>query len=269
MRGNKATARTTGPAPARDDTAHPPTRRTLAIIAAGIALVTFCIYLKTLQNGFLEWDDGTYVTENPHLSTFGPAFLSWAFFGSYAANWHPLTWISHALDYAVWGLDPRGHHLTNVILHAANTMLVTVLAVRLADVAAGREGAAGGAGKEQLIAGAVTGLLFGLHPLHVESVAWVAERKDLLCAFFFLASVLAYLAYGRGTASREAAAFPRDRMYLASLGLFFLALLSKPMAVSLPLVLLILDGYPLRRRNPRVLVVEKLPFLALSAASSV
>ena len=120
-------------------------------------------------------------------------------FHFHAENWHPLTWISHAVDIAVWGLNPCGHHLTNVVIHGANTFIVVLLVLKLLLVA--RERAPGGTvplfltEKGAHLAAAVTGLLFGLHPLHVESVAWISERKDLLCGFFFLLGLHRYLQY--------------------------------------------------------------------------
>ncbi|MCL5022521.1 MAG: tetratricopeptide repeat protein [Nitrospirae bacterium] len=267
-------------------------------LAAAVSLLTFGVYLYALHNDFVEWDDSAYVYANPHIRAFSPAFFRWAFFDFYASNWHPLTWISHALDYALWGLNPLGHHLTGNILHAANTFIVVVLVAKLLEVAeefsgfvipasaARREsfrtalkdsGQAGMtengrmfSGKGALIAAATTGLLFGLHPLHVESVAWVAERKDLLCALFFLLSVRSYMSYAAKARYKSYRAY---KTYSLSLCLFVLALLSKPMAVSLPLVLLILDWYPFQRirslKTFRDALIEKLPFIALSIASSI
>jgi len=103
-------------------------------LAVAVALITFILYLPALQNGFINWDDGPYVVENTHIRSFDPAFLRWIFFDFHAAYWHPLTWISHALDYAVWGLDPFGHHLTSNILHSINSGLVVVLVIALLNI---------------------------------------------------------------------------------------------------------------------------------------
>ncbi len=245
--------------------------------------MTFIVYLAALQNEFVEWDDSQYVFENLHIRSFDLDFFKWAFFDFYAANWHPLTWISHALDYAVWGLNPMGHHLTNNILHAVNTFLVVLLVVRLLtsrqavkltsshmSSAPADPPEAGNSrftihdSRFALIAAGVTGLLFGLHPIHVESVAWVAERKDLLCALFYLLSIMAYVSYRSYTTNKS---------YILSLFFFILALLSKPMAVSLPVVLLILDWYPFGRiqslKTFRDSFVDKIPFIALSIVSSI
>lgn len=250
-------------------------------LAAAAALITFAVYSSTLHHDFINWDDDAYVFQNPYIRSFNVVFFKWAFFDFYASNWHPLTWISHGLDYAFWGLNPMGHHLTNNLLHAINTFLVVVLATRLVE--AWKRNTTTHIQKvfqddrSLLITGGVTGLLFGLHPVHVESVAWVAERKDLLCALFFLLSVMAYAKYAssavKETVQKNAKLRFFNRQYLLSLGLFILALLSKPMAVSLPFVLLILDWYPFKRiRSLKMLwpvFLEKLPFFIFSFMSSI
>jgi tetratricopeptide (TPR) repeat protein len=239
-----------------------------------VALVTLAVYIPALRNGFVNWDDPVYVYENLSIRSIDPEFFSWVLRAVVSSNWHPLTMVSHAVDYALWGLNPAGHHLTSIILHALNTGLVFVLGVRLAGFA--RPGPAGSSpdptpiDRSAVVTGLVAALLFGLHPLHVESVAWVSERKDVLSALFFLLSLLAYLRYATDISSK------RPFYYALCLGLFVLALMSKPMAVTLPVVLLILDYYPLKRDWPlkrtRALkdaLLEKLPFFALSAASGV
>ncbi len=266
------------------------TRNAAYYLAASVSLLTFLVYLKTLQNAFVNWDDSLYVFENPHIRSLNLTFFKWAFFDFYAANWHPLTWISHALDYAVWGLNPLGHHLTNNILHAVNTFVVVLLIVRLLEVYRERMQLEGSAtfldDRKTLIAGGVAGVLFGLHPAHVESVAWAAERKDLLCALFFLLSIMMYMKYAGSQQSAaggrrskddgkagEGPNFLTNKRYFCALGFFVLALLSKPMAVSLPAVLLIVDWFPLRRiqsvKSLRFALFEKLPFITLSFISSI
>jgi len=250
-------------------------------LAGFVAVITLAVYLAALQNGFIaEWDDGEYVLYNPYIRSINLAFLRWAFFDFHASNWHPLTWISHAIDYAVWGANPLGHHLTSVVLHAVNAFLVVVLIMRLQEAAAGTRPSDQETSaldeRGMLITAGVTGLLFGLHPVHVESVAWVAERKDLLCALFFLLSIAGYVKYVRGIGNESIDHAVRTRFvrkeYLLSLGFFILALMSKPMAVSLPAVLLILDWYPFRRlrsvKTARTLLFEKLPFIIFSLISS-
>jgi tetratricopeptide (TPR) repeat protein len=249
-------------------------------LAASVSLITFIIYLPTLRNEFVMWDDSRYIFENSHIRSFDMALFKWAFCDFYAGNWHPLTWISHALDYVVWGLNPLGHHLSNNILHAINTFLVVFLIMKLLETAKERTTQAGLleflTERTILITGGVTGLLFGLHPLHVESVAWVSERKDLLCALFFIFSIIQYTNYVRNkdneTASKKSS-FLSDKYYLFTLAFFILALLSKPMAVTLPVVLLILDWYPFNRITSsgtfRTALIEKLPFVALSLILSI
>ncbi len=238
-----------------------------------IALLTFLVYLPALRNEFVYWDDNQYVFENPFIGSLDIAFFRWAFATTHMGNWNPLTWISHALDYALWGLNPLGHHLTNIILHAVNTALVVLLALKLLESARDRsEGNSFLNDRTILIAAGVTGLLFGIHPVHVESVAWVSERKDVLCALFFLLSIIMYVkAVMRRGQDAEGTNLPLSAL-LSALGFFVLALLSKPMAVSLPIVLLILDWYPFGRiRSWKALWpigVEKLPFIVLSAAAS-
>ena len=235
--------------------------------ACVLALITLVVFLPALGNGFINWDDNRYVYDNPALGYGFSDLLHWAFFSTVSSNWHPITMLSLALDYAVWGEDPFGFHLTNVILHAANTALVFYLSLTLITIA-GTSGPSttetpGGQGLDPapaLVAAFFTALFFSVHPLRVESVVWVSERKDLLCAFFFLLSLTAYLEY----ALKKSAVF-----YAASLTLLALALMSKPMAVSLPIVLLILDHYPLKRPLSARLITEKLPFFALSIAASI
>ncbi|MDA8098720.1 MAG: tetratricopeptide repeat protein [Nitrospiraceae bacterium] len=242
-------------------------------LAAAVALATLVVYLPALRNGFVIWDDPHLVVENINIRSLDGRFFRWAFSTtSLAVYWHPLTWISHALDYAVWGQNPLGHHLSNILLHAANTFLVVLLSWTLLESASGTPAGPRYSGRFLGIAAGATGILFGIHPLHVEAVAWISERKELLYALFFLLSMLAYTRYA---ASREGAAGAQRplRSYLLSLVFFLLALASKPMAVTLPAVLLIMDWYPFRRFTSRraawSVFGEKLPFLLCSAAISI
>src|SRR5206468_5292447 len=173
------------------------------------------------------WDDPTYVTANPHLRGLSLSTTAWAFTTFYTGNWHPLTWLSLALDYEMYGLHPRGYHLTSLFLHVANTLLVFLVLHRLTGA---------------LWRSTAVAALFGLHPLHVESVAWVAERKDVLSGFFWLLSMAAYARFVRlGTLTS----------YALVAVLFAAALLSKPMAITLPFALLLLDYWPLGRLSWR------------------
>jgi len=222
-----------------------------------MALVGVVIYLPALANGFTDWDDPGYVVRNPHLGPFDARFFAWAFTVFRQGNWHPLTWLSLGIDRALFGNAPWGYHLTNVLLHGTCTLFVVLVVEALFARGLGARD------DRSLVAAAVAGLVFALHPLHVESVAWVSERKGLLCGVFYVAALLCYLRF---------AEHRRRSWYLACLGSFFLALLAKPMAVTFPLVLLILDVYPLGRLTrsgfARVLV-EKAPFFVLSIGASV
>ena len=237
-------------------------------LALGVGLLAVLVYLPARRDSFVNWDDPYYVYHNQAIRHLGLPLLRWALVDFHAGNWHPLTWLSHAGDYALWGLNPAGHHLTSVILHGINSLLAVLLVCRLLALAAAGQPdanhAAGTSGRFGLVAAGVTGILFAVHPLHVESVVWVSERKDLLCALFFLLSILAYLA---AAPVEGGAVSPARRYRRLSLLLLLLALASKPMAVSLPLVLLLLDYYPRRRLAgwPAVLAAlrEKLPFFLL------
>lgn len=212
-------------------------------LALGLCVVTCIAYWGVLEADFIHVDDPAYVTQNPGVNggLSGTAIL-WAFAGTGMANWHPLTWISHMLDCQIWGLEPAGHHLTNLLLHLANTALLFWLLLRFTA----KPWAAGG-----------VALLFGLHPLHVESVAWISERKDVLCTLFFLATLGLW---------REWTLRPTRGRYLLALLTAALALMSKPMAVTLPFVLLLLDGWPFSRHGLgwKRLVLEKAPLFVLS-----
>jgi lipoprotein NlpI len=256
-------------------------RKSQYLLAGLVSLITFVVYLSCLQNGFVNWDDDLYVYENPNIRSLNIVFLKWAFLHYHAGFWIPVTWISFAMDYAMWGLNPLGYHLINNVLHAINTFTVVLLMIRLMEVSKrslrGQKVLLLLDKKPILVAGAAVGLLFGLHPVHVESVAWVTERKDLLSAFFFLLGIFAYTKYVTVLESKmirdNAMVQIRNKYYLLSFVLFILALLSKPMAVSLPVVLLILDWYPFGRisslRTLGVVFAEKLPFIALSLLSSI
>jgi tetratricopeptide (TPR) repeat protein len=227
-------------------------------------LTTILVYLPVLQNDFVHWDDDYYIYKNPDIRSLGLKSLKWMLTAFHASNWHPITWLSHSIDYAVWGLDPMGHHLTNILIHGINTFLVVVLTVLLMRAGNGKKITKG----VLLVSGIFTGMLFGLHPIHVESVVWASERKDVLCAFFFFLSILAYIRY-TSALKRKAV------LYVICLLSFMLSLMSKPMAVTLPAVLLILDVYPLRRLKPGnftdswKVVGEKMPFFLLSGLSVV
>jgi len=232
------------------------------------AAFTFLVYVPALHNCFVNWDDNEYILEEPDIRNISLLFIKKIFTKVFLSNWHPLTTFSYALDYSLWGTDPFGYHLVNTAGHALNTFLVFILAAKLVEMAWRARGSAP-ASVSVIVSASVAALLFGVHPLHVESVAWVSERKDILCALFFLLSILSYLKYAALDPYRRA------RHYISSLVFFALALLGKPMAITLPVVLLILDFYPLERlfagARPAALarlVFEKSPFFVLSAVSA-
>ena len=244
-----------------------------------LAVGTFGIYSPALHNPFMHVDDQNYVTENPYVQAgLTVKTFTWALTATTAQNWHALTWLSHALDCQIYGLNPVGHHFTNILLHALNAVLVFLLLWRVT----------GSKGRSLLVAA-----LFAIHPLNVESVAWIAERKNVLSTFLFLLTLGAYGRYARK---------PDIKRYLVVAGLFLLGLAAKPMVITLPFVLLLLDYWPLNRIGdasqtspsragetrkarsqslasnaafpvPRVpfwrLVLEKLPLLAMSVASAI
>ena len=235
------------------------------------------VFWTCANNGFINFDDNVYVTENAHVQQgLSASSVAWAFQSGETSNWHPLTWVSHMLDCQFYGLKPWGHHFTSVLLHAINAVLV-FLVLNLMTGARWRSLA--------------VALLFALHPLRVESVAWVAERKDVLSGFFGLLALLFYARWAdravisnqwpvtsdqeppagkalRATGYRSLITDHRLLCYLLSLGCFALALMSKPMVVTLPFVLLLLDYWPLRRipgANWRSAWPEKIPYFTLSA----
>jgi Flp pilus assembly protein TadD len=225
-----------------------------------LATITFAVFGQTLHHGFIYLDDSQYVYQNPVVAR-GLTLqgIVWAFTSVHSDNWHPLTWLSHMLDCQLYGLHPGGHHLTNVLLHTA-TVIALFLLLRQMTGALWRS--------------AFVAAVFAIHPLRVESVAWVAERKDVLSGLFFMLTISAYVRYARHPWSAA-------RYGLVVL-LFAMGLMCKPMLVTLPLVLLLLDYWPLNRWPaegpglrlagwlvPRRVVFEKLPLLALAAASCV
>jgi protein O-mannosyl-transferase len=217
------------------------------VVCVALAAITFAVFGPTLWHEFVDYDDNDYVYDNPivALGLTLKGFI-WAF-SFHCFNWHPLTWLSHMLDCQLYGLHPGGHHFTNVLLHAA-TVITLFLVLRKMTGAFWRS--------------AFVAAVFAIHPLRVESVAWVAERKDVLSGLLFMMTVVAYVRYAR----RPVSPF-RYGLVLVS---YAAGLMCKPMLVTLPLVLLLLDYWPLQRAEPaRKLVLEKLPLLAMSLASCI
>jgi tetratricopeptide (TPR) repeat protein len=225
-----------------------------------LALCTCVVYWPLREFDFINFDDPDYVTQNPWVrGGLNVKGVAWAFTSASAQNWHPITWLSHMSDAGIFGLYAGGHHLMSVFLHAINAMLLAVALWRMSG---------------RLICSIVVGALFALHPLRVESVAWIAERKDVLSGFFFLLTLLAYAEY----VLRQ-----RRGYYWLALGMFALGLMSKPMLVTLPFVLLLIDFWPLNRATYsgessscremilelRPLIFEKIPFMSLAVISSI
>jgi tetratricopeptide (TPR) repeat protein len=224
-------------------------------ICAALAAITVAVFSPVFHYDFLTFDDQIYVTENPYVRS-GLNFnsVAWAFQTSTSGNWLPLTWISHMLDFQCHGMKAGGHHLTSVLFHAANAALLFLLLQKMT----------GAVWRSALVAA-----LFAWHPAHVESVAWIAERKDVLSSFFWLLTLWAYVRYTENLKSQIS---NFKFYYIAALLLFALGLMAKPMIVTLPFVLLLLDFWPLGRMSrPSLsrLVIEKAPLFALSAACCV
>lgn len=239
---------------------------TRAVLALLLVIVIFIVFSQAIHHEFINYDDQAYVTDNSHVKE-GLSYRNfvWAFTAFEVSNWHPVTWLSHMLDYEMYGMNPMGHHLTNLILHLANALLLLYLLYK----------STGKYWQSLFIAA-----LFGLHPLHVESVAWIAERKDLLSTFLFFMTLIIYGEYVKK---------PRTPTYLLMLMTYGVGLMAKPMLVTLPLVMLLWDFWPLGRlitqrehrhcpekihegcssTPPLRLLVEKIPFFLLSLTSCI
>lgn len=232
------------------------------LICLMLALATLSVYWQVRNYEFVMFDDDVYIIENPHVRTgLSLENIAWAFAATYASNWHPLTWLSHMLDVQLYGMHPGQHHLTNVLLHLINTLILFLVLRQMTG---------------KIWQSGFVAALFALHPLHAESVAWVSERKDVLSTFFWFLTMGAYTRYAEK---------PGMKTYLPVFFCFALGLMSKPMLVTLPFVLLLLDYWPLGRmkhfapfanENPprpsfakggRNLIWEKLPLFLLSAGS--
>jgi Flp pilus assembly protein TadD len=248
-------------------------RRTVLGVCLVLAAITLLVFGQTVHHDFFDYDDNVYVYENAPVA--GGLTLSgvlWAFTHVHSSNWHPLTWISHMLDCQLYGLNPGGHHLTSVLLHTATAIMLFLVLRRMTGF---------------LWRSAFVAAVFAIHPLRVESVAWVSERKDVLSGLFFMLTLWAYARYVRGRSGVEnrgpgapAIPAPECRLSICDYGLvllfFALGLMCKPMLVTLPLVLLLLDYWPLNRFPPPEngsvpwrLIAEKIPLLALSGASCI
>ena len=244
-------------------------------LPALVFLAAFAAFLPAVRGAFLNWDDAENFVANPHYRGLGPAELRWIFTAVHMGHYVPVTWITFALDHAVWGMDPAGYHLTSIVFHAVNAVLVYFIALRLLALTF--------RGEVELpirLGAGLAALLWSLHPLRVESVAWITERRDVVSGCFALVAVLAYV-----TAARRADAEGRLHagLYWLAVAAFFLAAFAKSIVVGLPLALIALDVYPLRRLPVppgalrratwwhgalRLAVVEKLPFIGVAGLAA-
>ena len=240
------------------------------LICLLLIISTFAVYIQVLNNEFVDYDDDLYITDNRHVQAeLTSESITWAFTSTFANFWHPLTWLSYILDFQLYGLNPKGYHLTNLLFHIANTLLLFVVLKRVTNA---------------VWCSAFVAVLFALHPLHVESVAWASERKDDLSTFFWMLTLWFYASYSEK---------PTLQKYFMMLLAFVLGLMAKPMLVVLPFTLLLLDYWPLgnfqfkksmdadklktyrfmsagyRRSHPLWLIWEKAPFFILSAVSCI
>ncbi len=243
--------------------------RSLALWAGalGIGLVTFFVFLPAVHHGLLNWDDSINLVTNPNYRGLGLKQIKWMWTNHLMEHYVPLTWMTFSLDYHFWRGKPFGFHLTNIVLHAANAALFFLLALTIFRLTLGRR-----SDREEpllVLGAALASLFFGLHPLRVESVAWVTERRDVLSGFFYLLAILAYLRAFRIQEGER----PEQKYYWACFMAFLAAVLSKEIAVTMPVVLIVLDYYPLRRFGPRWfggtrIWLEKMPFFAVSLADA-
>jgi tetratricopeptide (TPR) repeat protein len=231
-----------------------------------VALVTVVVFSPALRNGFVNWDDLETLVENQNFKGFNGSHLRWMFTTFYMGHYQPLSWLSFSLDYLLWGAGPFGYHLTNILLHSANAVLFYFLTRRLLSIAVPIS-----SGVLLHLAAGFSALLFAIHPLRVESVAWATERRDVLSGFFLLLTVLSYLK----AVSPETGKTNWRRWMAVTVMLYGFSLLSKASGMTLPMVLLVLDVYPLRRlgsgqwfgAEARRVWLEKLPFFIAAGAA--
>ncbi len=235
------------PPKAKEQPPKPPAKNNFGIVCLALMLLTGVIYWQVHSFGFVNYDDTDYVSANPVVQRGLPlGNIRWAFTTGHASNWHPVTWLSHMMDCSLFGMRPGAHHGMNLIFHVANALLLFGLLKKFTGA---------------FWRSAFVTALFALHPLHVESVAWISERKDVLSTFFLLLTLFAYSRYVNKTSASN---------YFLVLVLFALGLMAKPMLVTLPFVLLLLDFWPLKRtRKWPQLVLEKLPMFAMVIGSSI
>ncbi len=241
----------------RDDRRFAPRTFGVALVLCAAVVLAFW---PVLHDGFVDWDDDLNLTGNVAFRGLDAAHVRWMLTTTLGGHWQPLTWLTYAVDHAAWGMDPTGYHLTSLAWHAATTMLVYRLAVALLPPVAPATPALVRA------AAAVAALAFGVHPLRVESVAWVSERRDVVSGFFYVLALLAYVHAATGPRERR-----RGRL-AAALAALVVSLLAKAWGMTLPAVLLVLDAYPLgrfAREKPAAILVEKIPFAAVALVGGV
>lgn len=232
------------------------------LICVFLALTTYAVYSQVHTYSFVLYDDYSYVKKNPHIvNGFNPDSISWAFTSGHASNWHPITWLSHMLDVQFFGINPGKYHLTSLFFHIANTILLFLVFRKMTG---------------NLLKSGFVAALFALHPMHVESVVWIAERKDVLSTFFWMLTMFSYVMYTRR---------PGIKRYIPVVIFYIMGLMSKPMLVTLPFVLLLMDFWPLERigytvasnnttgksydlkESASLIVCEKIPLLVFAAIS--
>ncbi|MEK7990064.1 MAG: hypothetical protein VSS52_003595 [Thiotrichaceae bacterium] len=224
----------------------------LTFLASLIGLISILLYWQGLYYDYVQWDEGIYIVKNPHIQSFSLENLQWMFTATHAAVWAPMLWLSYAVDYQISGLNPFAYHLSNIVLHAANSiwiLFLTLLILKIKPIGSFSI-------KHQYLAAGIAALLFVIHPQHVEPVMWIASRKDVLSLFFVLATIWFYLHYTQSDS--------KSYYWLAVIS-FSLAAMTKPVAMTIPIILLILDVFLLQRINSfksilRYVVFEKLPF---------
>ena len=238
-----------------------------------VFMVSFLLFLPALKNSLLDWDDAGYILENTHIHSLSIDTIRWAFGDFYLNYWAPLTWLSLALDYSLWGVNPVGYHLVNNTLHAFSAGIFFLICRELlqsyrADLS-GDPSSALYSERSVLFCALLAAVIFAIHPLRVESVAWATERKDALSLFFGLPAALFYLRHARVVEPGQNSRWSLSGFYLLSLVFFALSLLSKSLVITLPAVLLVLDWFPLRRWKSvgiPALLLEKIPFFLLAGA---
>jgi protein O-mannosyl-transferase len=247
---------------------RPGRRAVTSGLAVAIAAVTALAFANARWAGFVTWDDHANFVVNPHYRGLGTTQLWWILTNAWSGHWTPVTWLTLSLDWVLWGRDPLGYHVTNIAWHAANAVALFVIAIQLLTRALPETSPA-----MVRVGATVAALVFSLHPLRVESVVWISERRDVVSGFFYLLTVATYV-------SASATVGPARRRWLAlSIGSYALAMASKAIVMSLPIVLVVLDVYPLRRlpthwraalaRSARPVLLEKVPYLVVALAGAV